>query len=121
MGLRVLLAEDDPVLREILSEGLAEEGFVVAAARSGAEAMDWYRRDGAYDALLLDEEMPGMTGRQLLRRLREAGDHIPALIISGNLELDEAEQRALGVGPVLRKPIPLAELGRALRALVPSK
>ena len=114
----MLLAEDDPGLREILTEGLTEEGFVVVSAESGAHAVERYGEDGPYDALLLDEEMPGLTGREFLRRLRGSGDHIPALIISGNLYLEEAEQRELEVGPVLRKPIALADLAQALFTLL---
>lgn len=112
---RVLVAEDDAGLREILQEGLAEEGFEVVAAEDGGRAWD-LARDGGYDVLLLDEEMPVMTGRQLLRRLRDCGHATPALIISGNLHMDDDEQRTLGVGAVLRKPVSIAVLGSALRA-----
>jgi CheY-like chemotaxis protein len=59
--------------------------------------------------------MPGLTGRNLLARLRGEGDSTPALLISGNLELNDDEREALKVGPVLRKPISLADLAVALR------
>jgi DNA-binding response OmpR family regulator len=112
------VAEDDSILREILDDGLRAEGFDVVVAKDGAEALHSYLTFGPFDALLLDEEMPQLTGRQLLLRLREKGDRVPALLISGNLELDEAERTALQVGPVLRKPIPLRELAQALRAAI---
>lgn len=112
---RVLLAEDEPLLREILVEGLVDEGFEVEAGVDGMEALILYRAKGPFDALLLDEEMPGLTGRQLLRLLRGEGDRVPAVIFSGNLVLDAREQAELAIGPVLRKPVSMRELCAALR------
>jgi len=115
---RVLLAEDEPLLREILVEGLIDEGFEVEAGVDGMEALILYRAKGPFDVLLLDEEMPGLTGRQLLHLLRGEGDRVPAVILSGNLVLDAREQAELGIGPVLRKPVSMRELCAALRAAV---
>jgi CheY-like chemotaxis protein len=112
---RVLLAEDEPLLREILIEGLIDEGFEVEAAVDGLEALVLYRAKRPFDALLLDEEMPGLTGRQILRLLRGEGDWVAAVILSGNLLLDAAERAELGVGPVLRKPVSMRDLCAALR------
>jgi CheY-like chemotaxis protein len=112
---RVLLAEDEALLREILVEGLVDEGFEVEAAVDGMEALLIYRAKGPFDALLLDEEMPGLTGRMLLRLLRGEGSWVAAVLFSGNLVLEPDEQAELGVGPVLRKPVSLRELCAALR------
>ena len=112
---RVLLAEDEALLREILVEGLVDEGFEVEAGVDGVEALLLFRTRDPFDALLLDEEMPGLTGRQLLRLLRGEGDRVPAVICSGNLVLDATEQAELGVGPVLRKPVSMRDLCAALR------
>lgn len=112
---RVLVAEDSDLLREILSEGLSEEGFAVVLAMDGAQALELFGDGSAYDVLLLDEEMPRLTGRQLLARLRAAGHAVPALLISGNLHLDPDECERLGIGPVLRKPMSIRSLAGALR------
>lgn len=112
---RVLLAEDEALLREILVEGLVDEGFEVEAAVDGMEALLIFRAKGPFDALLLDEEMPGLTGRMLLRLLRGEGNWVAAVLFSGNLVLEPDEQAELGVGPVLRKPVSLRELCAALR------
>ena len=116
--LRVLLAEDEALLREILVEGLADEGFEVEAALDGMEALILYRAKGPFDALLLDEEMPGLTGRQLLRLLRGEGSTVAAVIFSGNLVLGDAEQAELGVGQVLRKPVSMRDICAALREAI---
>ena len=112
---RVLLAEDEALLREILVEGLSDEGFEVEAAMDGMEALILYRAKGPFDALLLDDEMPGLTGRQLLRLLRGEGATVAAVIFSGNLVLDDDERAELGVGPVLRKPVSMRDICAALR------
>jgi CheY-like chemotaxis protein len=116
--LRVLLAEDDDVLREILQEGLQADGFEVVVAEDGARALELFRSGGPYDALLLDEEMPVLTGRQLLGKIRAQGEAVAAILISGNLELSGEERAALGVGPVLRKPVSLDELTREIRRAI---
>ena len=115
MTVRVLVAEDDALLREILCDGLADQGFTVEAAADGQDALTRFRASGPFDVILLDEEMPGMTGRGFLAQIRGEGHRVPALIISGNLHLDAEECAALGIGPVLRNPISFDDLAAALR------
>jgi two-component system response regulator VicR len=116
--IRILVAEDEGPLREILAEGLRDEGFEVVTAPNGAEALDLYASEGPFDVLLLDEEMPHLTGRRLLARLREQGERVAVILFSGNLEISEQEQARLGVGPTLRKPVSLEELTQAIRRAV---
>jgi CheY-like chemotaxis protein len=111
---RLLVAEDDALLRGFLVRGLAAAGFVIVAAADGAEALRLYGSQGPFEALLLDDEMPEVSGREILRALRGRGDHLPALLFSGSLTLNEGEQAALDVGPVVRKPCGLAALVEAL-------
>jgi CheY-like chemotaxis protein len=120
-ALRILVAEDEAPLREILSEGLREEGFEVVAAADGAQALELFRSAGPFDLLLLDEEMPRLTGRRLLARLRAQGEDVAAVLLSGNLELTPEEQVCLRVGPALRKPMSFTDLSRAIRAAIDSR
>jgi CheY-like chemotaxis protein len=113
--IRVLLAEDDASVRHLLVDALTAEGFDVQAAANGAEALDLFHRAGPWDVVLSDEEMPRLTGRQLLSRLRGEGAIVPALILSGSLRLSAAERVALGVGSVLAKPFRIREVLDALR------
>jgi CheY-like chemotaxis protein len=110
---RILLAEDNDGLREILVEGLTEQGFDVVAAEDGGQAWDALSEGEPFDVLLLDEEMPGLTGRQILERLRGTGSAVPAFIISGNLHIDADEKDRLGV-EVLRKPVKIGALAALL-------
>ena len=114
----MLVAEDDALLREILYDGLTDQGFAGEAAADGQDALERFRACGPFDVLLLDEEMPGMTGRAFLAQIRSEGHQVPALMISGNLHLDSEECAALGIGPVLRKPISFEDLAIALRCAV---
>lgn len=118
MAPRVLLVDDDAPLREVLQEALQEAGFRVVTAADGVEALELLRRGDPYDVLLLDDEMPRLGGRQLLALLRAAGSRIPVVLCSGSLDLDEDQRRRLGVGPVLRKPFPLASLAEVLRRVM---
>jgi CheY-like chemotaxis protein len=112
---RLLVAEDDGPLREILQEGLESEGFAVVAASDGAHALELFDTTGPFDALVLDHEMPHLTGRELLARLRARGERVVTLLVSGTLELPEDERARLGVGALLRKPVSIGEIARALR------
>jgi two-component system, OmpR family, response regulator len=111
---RILVADDDDLLRRFLLTGLRAAGFDVVAAADGSEALGLFREQGPFDVLLLDEEMPKLSGRAVLQRLRTEQETLPAVLFSGNLWLTEAEQYALGVSALVRKPCGLAELVEAL-------
>jgi CheY-like chemotaxis protein len=111
---RILVADDDDLLRRYLLTGLRAAGFDVVVAADGNEALGLYRQLGPFDLLLLDEEMPNLSGRDVLRILRAQGDGLPAVLFSGELALSAAEQDALGIGPVVHKPCGLSALVEAL-------
>jgi CheY-like chemotaxis protein len=115
---RLLLAEDDRVLREILQESLEWDGFAVAPARDGAEAFALFQSSGPYDLLLVDEEMPGLTGRQLVTRVRALGADVAVILISGNLELSDQERVDLRISAALRKPVSLEQLSLEIRRAI---
>ena len=100
----ILLLEDDPVMREVLTELLSDEGYVVHVAARGEEAIE---RVGTMtvDLLIFDIRMEGIDGLEALARMRKSGLNIPSLAITGFAD-DEAPVRAmrLGVGDYLRKP-----------------
>lgn len=113
--LRILLAEDEEDLREVVCEWLRADGFEVVPVADGQEALARLSRDPAYDVVLLDHEMPGPRGLEVLETLRTRGDRIAVLLMSGSLVLEAAELARLGLGPVLHKPIALTALSAAVR------
>lgn len=113
---RILVVEDEAMLRELVEEELRDEGFEVAAAASARETLAKLEAGGRWDLLLLDDQMPDVTGRQLLGMLRARGVETPAVFCSGTLSLSATERAKLGVVRVLRKPLGLRELVDAVRS-----
>jgi PAS domain S-box-containing protein len=114
-SLRILLVDDDPLVLAGTAAMLEELGHdAVHIAASGAEALGVLQRDGAFDLLLTDLMMPGMSGMQLARQARALCPSLPILLASGFAEREEA---AGADWPRLRKPYGLADLAAALAAL----
>jgi signal transduction histidine kinase/CheY-like chemotaxis protein len=119
--LRILLAEDQDDLRQLTAYLLGQQGHDVVAVADGRKALHALTRQ-RFDVVLLDEEMPGLTGVELTRRIRErektAGGHQIILALTGNTT-EEDQQRLLGAGVDnwLGKPFHLADLLRILDEL----
>jgi signal transduction histidine kinase/response regulator RpfG family c-di-GMP phosphodiesterase len=116
--LRILLAEDQEDLRQLTAHLLKREGHRVLAVGNGRQALRALDSQRV-DVVLLDEEMPEMSGTETVRRLREreraTGGHQLALALTGNAT--EADQQRLldaGMDGCLAKPFYAAELRRAL-------
>ena len=107
--------EDDSDLREALSEVLRDEGYTVAMAADGREALDHLRRESRPSLILLDLTMPVMNGWQFRDEQRRDPDlsEIPVVVLSASDRLAE-KMRPLGVTDYVRKPI---ELGHLLRMI----
>ncbi len=116
--MRVLLAEDEHALGEWLSKALVQSDIQVDWVDDGQlaeRALD----DSDYDALILDLGLPGLTGRQLLQRLRARDRRLPVLILTARDSLAERVQALnQGADDFLAKPFALEELEARLMALV---
>lgn len=111
---RVLIIEDEPRLRELLSRAIAGWGFETATARSGEESLR-VMAESPCDIALLDLNLPGMSGLECLERLRTQAPHLQSIVLTGFASL-EAAQKAIHLDVVefLTKPCHLGELERAL-------
>ncbi len=112
---RVLLADDTLFFRTALSEVLEGEGWLVLQAEDGRAALERAQAElPSLDLLILDVEMPGMDGLEVLSRVREAetADPVRAVVLSGKELTPEQQERiqTLGVEAVLQKSVPLSEL-----------
>lgn len=114
---RILLVEDDEQLRSALSRMLAAR-FHLTAVESGEDAVKAVR-DGRFDVVLSDVNMPGMDGVALLRNIREHALDVPVILMTGAPALEVAV-RALEHGALryLFKPLNIAELRKALDSAV---
>ena len=114
-GRSILIVEDDLDLREALSEVLRDEGYTVAMAADGREALDHLRRQSRPSLILLDLTMPVMNGWQFRAEQRQDPDlsGIPVVVLSAGDRLAE-HVATLGITDYVRKPI---ELSRLLRLI----
>ncbi|MBE3014627.1 response regulator transcription factor [Microbispora sp. NEAU-D428] len=116
--MRVLLVEDERRLAELVKSGLADEGFAVDIACDGTEGL-WMATENSYDAIVLDVMLPRLNGYAVCRRLREAGDWTPIMMLTAkDGEYDEAEALDTGADDFLSKPFSYVVLLARLRALV---
>jgi two-component system OmpR family response regulator len=116
--MRILVVEDDKHLAASVRRGLHAEGFAVDIALDGTDGL-WRATESAYDAIVCDIMLPGMSGYRLCRRLREAGDWTPLLMLTAkDGELDEAEALDTGADDYLSKPFSYVVLVARLRALL---
>ena len=116
--MRLLVVEDYAPLRDALAAYLREEGCAVDAASDGNEGW-WYAKDAVYDAIVLDRQLPGLSGDDILRRLRQAGRRDPVLMLTAQGEVPERiAGLEAGADDYVVKPVALAELFARLKALV---
>lgn len=117
--MRVLVAEDDVRLAEVLEQSLAEAGWAVEVVHDGRSAYARALPDGVpYDVLLLDWMLPGMDGVAVCRRLRDLGLTTPVLMLTARGEVrDRIHGLDAGADDYLPKPFDLDELLARLRAL----
>jgi two-component system, OmpR family, response regulator len=116
--MRVLVAEDDARLREILARGLTEEHYIVDTFERGDDA-EIALLGGAYDLAILDWNLPGTSGLEVCHRLRERGISLPVLILTArDRETDRIRGLDTGADDYLIKPFEFDELMARLRAIV---
>ncbi len=119
-GERHLMVVDDQLpLAEMVAEMLASRGYRVSVCGDAAAALEQFRREpAAYDAVLSDQTMPGMSGRELLQAMREVRPELPVMIWSGFSETMNADiARQLGFDAYLAKPVTMQELLSALEGV----
>ncbi|MEI2696849.1 MAG: response regulator transcription factor [Microthrixaceae bacterium] len=118
MSAHILVADDDRAIRESLERLLSLEGYRVATAVDGAEALETARR-GAVDLLVLDLMMPVVDGLTVCRVLRSEADRTPVLMLTARTETsDRVAGLDAGADDYLAKPFDPAELMARIRALM---
>ena len=116
--MRLLVAEDEALVRDLLVRGLSESGYVVDAAGTGADALHLLRMY-SYEAAIIDWRMPEMTGVDLIKAARQAHLQLPVLMLTARDALsDRVEGLDAGADDYLVKPFEFDELTARLRALL---
>jgi two-component system, OmpR family, copper resistance phosphate regulon response regulator CusR len=115
--MKILIVEDEPKTGDYLRQGLTEAGYVTDLARTGPDGLA-LALEGSYDLVLLDGMLPGLDGRDVLRRLRAAGHDTPVLFLTARDSVeDRVEGLELGADDYLVKPFAFAELLARVRTL----
>ncbi|MBC6459236.1 response regulator [Actinomadura sp. HBU206391] len=114
---RVLVVEDEESFSDALSYMLRKEGFEVAIAATGPDALDTFERNGA-DLVLLDLMLPGLPGTEVCRELR-ARSNVPVIMLTAkDSEVDKVVGLELGADDYVTKPFSSRELVARIRAVL---
>ena len=115
---RILVVEDDPDIRQLNTSVLAQSGYLVETAADGVIAWDLLQLD-TFDLMVTDNEMPGVTGVELLKKMRAARMIVPVIMATGAEPREEfARDPWLRPAATLNKPYTLDELLRTVRKIL---
>jgi len=116
MGPKIILVDDNAVVRDMLVDLVASLGYSADAAESGEEALAMFDR-GQYDFVLTDLLMPGMTGWDVLEAVRQRDPQMPVIIITGSPVVGDVRAAQPGVA-VLKKPVDLMLLDTLIKRML---
>jgi two-component system, chemotaxis family, chemotaxis protein CheY len=116
---KILLADDDPDIREVVSLVLEPHGFETVVAADGTEALELVKEHPDVELILADLMMPRLSGAELIGILKSDADlcRIPIVVLSGDNFAKETATK-LGASDCLRKPVDLANLVATINRLV---
>ena len=116
--MRILLVEDEPTLQQQLRDDLQGQGYTVEATGDGKEGL-YLATEYPYDAAVVDLGLPGMSGLDIIRKLRAKGSRLPILILTarGRWE-NKVEGLEAGADDYLTKPFQPEELRARIKALL---
>lgn len=120
MSARLLVVDDEEVIRQVLSRMMVPKGFEVRCASSAEEALALLEKE-AFDVILLDNVLPGMTGLRALGEIL-ARSRAPVVMMTGHFDPEfQKDARLLGASAFVAKPLDFDVLEGEIRKLVPEK
>jgi DNA-binding NtrC family response regulator len=121
--MRVLLVDDEPELVFTMAERLEIRGYEVAAVTTGAEAIEQVKSE-AFDVVVVDVKMPGMSGYAVMSAVREEHPAMPVILLTGHGDLEEdpeGNQETAAACAYLFKPINIEDLIQTMEQCVKVK
>ena len=117
----ILFVDDEPMIRQLLTDVLGDSGYTVETVSNGEEAVIKLR-DVRYDFVITDLMMPGMSGIQVLETVKELDPETEVVVMTGYASLNTAiECMKLGAADYLNKPINIDEIRIILTRMVEKK
>jgi CheY-like chemotaxis protein len=108
-SLRILVVDDESIMRTLMTTVLVKSGYQVESAEDGAVAWEALQAE-PYDLLITDQNMPKITGIELVRNMRSAHMALPAVMVAGVVPEDElAQDPSLQFSATLSKPFELSD------------
>lgn len=118
--MKLFLLEDDFELNKIIKKALKEQGFFIDSCSDGYDAVEKILNN-KYDMYILDINVPGFDGHQILEIIKKENDELPVLMISAALDIDNIKKAYdLGCNDYLKKPFELEELLLHIKYLIKS-
>jgi CheY-like chemotaxis protein len=115
---RILLVDDDLPIRQLMSQALVRSGYLVDTTEDGEEAWQAFHAN-SYDLLVTDNKMPGMSGLELVKKLRSAHIKLPIILVSGSLNREKLNQnRSLNIAATLSKPFTSDQLLQTVKEVL---
>lgn len=115
---KILLVEDDEDLATTVSDMLSDERHTIDTVHNGLDAMELLRNQ-TYEVIVLDWDLPGLSGIEILKNFRAAGGGTPVIMLTGKGEIEQKEQGLdSGADDYLTKPFNLKELAARVRSLL---
>jgi two-component system cell cycle sensor histidine kinase/response regulator CckA len=113
---RLLLVDDEPLVRHAMARALVRQGYEVRTASGGADALEQLRDDPRVDLVITDVVMPKMNGPEMIEALRQLGIEPKVLYVSGHA--DGVMPRQFGSYAFLQKPVPAEQLAAKVDQLL---
>jgi CheY-like chemotaxis protein len=113
---RIMIVEDNPMLRLTLAVALSDDGLEIVSAAHGIEALRLYQDHvGRFDAIVTDNEMPNMDGLELVRSVREMGFRGRIVVMSGNMKMEQLRAyQEFEISGFFQKPFETSSLAAML-------
>lgn len=116
--MKILIIEDDPILAQNISEALSSEGFVAENVYDGTLAQKLLTKE-SYDCIVMDVNLPGITGFDLCKNFRSHNSHTPVILLTAFSELDDKVKGFdNGADDYLTKPFYMRELIMRINSLI---
>ncbi len=117
---RILVADDEESILELLTDLLASYGYEIVKAKDGVEVLKAIKADSSFDLLIIDHKMPNISGVESIDHLREMGIKIPVILTSGSQSLASYQERykELAIDRIMKKPYDFEQMLKIVEDLL---